>query len=271
MHHHSGRGGRVIPLYRNQKATAANITPRLIEYIEAKLSLQVAATDLIAYIAAISSHSGYTTRFRNDLQAPGVRIPLTTDGALWRTAVEIGREVLWLHTFGERFTDAKAGRRPSTPKLPSIQRPKVQVTIPDTEDGMPDTIDYDADSLTLKVGSGRISPVPPEVWDYHVSGMRIIKHWFGYRKKTPTGSRKSELDHIIAPTWTPAMTTELLNLLNVLGRCIELEPNQAELLDNIAAGPQITVDELEEAGVLPASTVASKPPKPTDTPSLWDD
>jgi len=65
-----------------------------------------------------------------------------------------------------------------------------------------------------------------------------VKHWFGYRKKNPAGNRGTPLNDIVATTWTPAMTTELLELLNVLGRCIELEPRQEDLLDRITTGPR---------------------------------
>ena len=106
--------------------------------------------------------------------------------------------------------------------------------------------------------------------------MWVVKHWFGYRKKNPSGNRKSELDHIVATSWTPAMTTELLDLLNVLGRCVTLQPRQAKLLDEIMKAPQITVADLEDAGVLPVPTAAAKAPKltpmhdslqPTETPA----
>jgi hypothetical protein len=65
------------------------------------------------------------------------------------------------------------------------------------------------------------------------------------------------------------MTTELLDLLNVLGRCVALQPRQAELLDEIMASPRITVADLEDAGVLPVPAAATKAPKPISTPGLW--
>ena len=30
---------------------------------------------------------------------------MTSDKSLFREAVKLGREVIWLHTFGERFAD----------------------------------------------------------------------------------------------------------------------------------------------------------------------
>lgn len=265
MGHH---GGRVFPLYRDKESNYPNLAPGLLAELARRLRLEVSAPDLLAYIAAVVAHRGYTKRFAKELTSPGTRIPLTDDPTLWKEAIDVGREVLWLHTYGERFVDAKAGRPRGVPRLRS-QRPKVQVTIPDTVEGMPDKIDYDADSATLKVGAGRISPVPPEVWNYQVSGMFVVKHWFGYRKKQPSGARKSALDHIVASTWTPTMTTELLDLLNVVGRCVELEPRLDKLLENILTGRQITLADLEEASVLPLPAAASVPPKLYDTPNLW--
>jgi hypothetical protein len=140
-------------------------------------------------------------------------------------------------------------------------RSTVRVGIPDTEAGMPERITYDETTGTLHVGEGEIGPVPPEVWNYQVSCMPVVKHWFGYRRKNPSGNRKSPLDQIVATTWTSAMTTELLELLNVLGRCVELEPAQRELLDRIAAGPLITVDDVTASAVLPVSAAARSIPK----------
>lgn len=224
--------------------------------------------DLVAYLAAAVAHPAFTARFASDLKTPGVRIPLTRSPNLWTEAVGIGREIVWLHTYGERFVDASAGRRAGSPKVRTT-RPVVRIGIPDTEDGMPERITYDEATRTLHVGDGRISPVSPEVWNYRVAGMWVVKHWFGYRKKNPSGNRKSPLDDLIATTWTPAMTTELLELLNVLERCVALEPRQAALLDEIMAGPLLTVDDLTEANVLPVPAAAKAAPKSGPEPDLF--
>lgn len=265
MGHH---GGRVFPLYRDNLSATDNVTPGLLAELGRRIGLKIRAIDLFSYTAAITAHRGYTERFAMELRTPGIRIPLTAQADLWQRAVDIGKEVLWLHTYGERCVDPSAGRPKAVPKM-HTDRPRVTVTIPDSEEGMPSKIEYDENALTLKVGEGRIYPVSAELWNYHVSGMLVIKHWFGYRKKNPAGKRTSKLDDIVPNTWTPHMTTELLNLLNVLGRCVALEPRQAELLDEIMATTQITVAELEEAGVLPAATAATKPPKPTGEPDLF--
>ncbi|HEU5475176.1 MAG TPA: type ISP restriction/modification enzyme [Actinophytocola sp.] len=265
MGHH---GGRVLPLYRDAEGAVPNISPNLLVTLCRKLGVTVTALDMLAYIAAVAAHPGYTQRFQEELSSPGVRIPLTADTNLWLESVTIGQEILWLHSYGECCVDSQAGRPRGAPRMRSA-RPKVRVTIPDAEDRMPDEIDYDAESLTLKIGAGRISPVGPSVWNYQVSGMRIIRHWFGYRKKNPSGSRQSALDRIVARTWTPAMTTELLDLLNVLGRCVTLEPRQTTLLEDVMTMPLISVAELEATCVLPVPSSASAAPKVNEPPGLW--
>ncbi|GAA3517479.1 hypothetical protein FHR32_007793 [Streptosporangium album] len=125
---------------------------------------------------------------------------------------------------------------------------------------MPEEITYDPDTATLHVGAGQISPVRPEVWAYEVSGWRVVKRWFDYRKKNPAGRRSSPLDDINPKEWSAEFTTELLQLLNVLTLCVELEPEQADLLERICSGPLITVTDLELGKVLPVSPGSRKPP-----------
>jgi len=69
------------------------------------------ADDVIAYLATVMAHPAFTARFRDDLVRPGLRVPLTADRTLFDEAVVLGREVVWLHCYGERFVDPAAGRR----------------------------------------------------------------------------------------------------------------------------------------------------------------
>ncbi len=93
----------------------------------------------------------------------------------------MGREVIWLHTFGERFNDGKpAGPPRMTPNGPNI--PKEGAISAKPED-FPDSLNYDATAKRLKIGTGFIDNVPPAVWAYEVSGKNVLRHWFSYRKK----------------------------------------------------------------------------------------
>ena len=149
------------------------------------------------------------------------------------------------------------------------ERPVVQIGIPDTSDRMPERIRYDEPNRALHVGDGVIAPVAPAVMAFEVSGMPVVKHWFGYRKRKPDGTRSSPLNDIVATTSTPAMTTELLDLLNVLGRCVALAPEQDRLLAKIVAGPLIRVEDLVSSGILPVPNSAKKMPKPEPESDLF--
>ncbi|WP_433498127.1 type ISP restriction/modification enzyme [Sphaerimonospora sp. CA-214678] len=270
MDHITGRGGRVLPLYRDRAAGAANLAPGLVRLLSQRLGWPVTASDVLSYMAAATAHSGYTAHFAEDLRTPGVRVPLTADPELWAQAVRLGQRVIWLHTYGERFADPVEGRPMGPPKPSPVHRAKVQVAIPGTAEGMPDDISYDAATATIHVGAGRISPVRPEVWAYEVSGMKVVKKWFGYRKRKPAGKKTSPLDHIYTEEWPAEFTTELLQLLHVLTLCVELEPEQADLLERICDGPLVTVADLEQAHVFPVPTSARKAPatESPDAPTL---
>jgi hypothetical protein len=266
-HYFNGRGGRVIPLYRDAAGLMPNVAPKLLGLFRKRLGLRISPEDMTAYVAAVISHSGYTERFRDALQQPGVRVPLTADPGLWRRAVELGQRVIWLHTFGERFVDASAGRPPCE-SMPG--RPRVIVPIPGSEEEMPDSMIYDASSARLCIGPGQIGPVSGAVWAYEVSGMKIVKHWFDYRRRNPKGRRGgSPLDNLTATRWTRAVTDELRDLVAVLEGCVALEPEQAELLEQIVAGPLITADDLETAGVTPPPPETQKATPPEDPRSLF--
>jgi len=248
-HFKSHNGGRVIPLYRDAQGREANADPRLLELLQRRLGRDVAGEDLMAYIAGSAAHRGYTSLFGSELQQPGVRIPITADPILWNEAVKFGRNVIWLHTFGERFADPASGR-PRRP--PTEHRPGVVGTISSRPQDVPERLKYLDEEISLDLGSARLTPVSREVLEYEVSGMKVLRHWFDYRKRKPAGRKGgSKLDHVRAGGWTLSMTEELRNLVAVLGGCIKIEPQQTHLLERIVSGKLIGVADLAEASVIP--------------------
>jgi hypothetical protein len=247
LHHYNGRGGRVFPLWRDCEAKMPNLVPNLLELLSAKYGMLVTAEEFLAYLACIAANPAYTARFQSDLAQPGLRIPLTAQPKVFAKAIELGRRVIWLHTFGERFVDKKAGRPPGPPRLPKDRAPKIPKdgAISDDPDLMPDEISYDEAKRRLHVGSGFIDNVPPAVWQYEVSGKRVLTQWFSYRKKNRErpiiGDRRppSKLGEIQPDHWLAEYTTELLNVINVLALLVEMEPEQAKLLEAICDGPTL--------------------------------
>jgi hypothetical protein len=241
----------------------------------------VDAEDFMAYVAAVTAHPAFTARFRDDLIQPGLRVPLTADAELFFAAAELGRTVIWLHTFGERFSDPKNARPAGPPRLPKDVAPHVPTAGAISQDPaeMPDSIEYDKAKRRLLIGSGYVERVAPEVWDYEVSGKHVLRQWFSYRKanreRPIIGDRRppSKLSDVQPSHWLPEYTTELINVLNVLGLLVSLEQSQTELLEQVCLGQTISVEELRVAGALTppgARTRKTGVRESTNQPSLLD-
>lgn len=217
------RPGRIRPLHRRPGGAEPNLAPGLLEHLGKRLGLAPAPADVLAWIMA-------TVR-------PGLTVPLTEDGELWSRGVELGRRILWLmRRDGDR------------PKLPGGRRPYVRAPL----SSRPLTIDYDRDEETLLLDEGRISPVPPEAWDFEAGGVRVLEQWFTART-APAEPRT--LAAIRPATWPQAWTSELLELITVLALLAEVRPQQAEL----TVTAPVTASELHTAGVLPVSDAARRP------------
>ena len=263
LHHYNGRGGRVFPLWADRRAQVPNLRAALLDEIAGALGVAVSAPDLMAYFAAVAAHPAYTARFRSDLVQPGLRYPMTADARHFTEAVDIGREVIWLHCFGERFADPNAGRPNGAPRMPEGERPVIprDGAIPTGPDCFPDRIDHDTGACRLKVGDGFIDNVPRAVWEYEVSGKQVLVQWFSYRRldrsRPIIGNRRppSPLEKIQPEGWLAEYTTELMNVLHVLGRLVALEPRQADLLNRICDGPLLSGDDLRAGGAFDASSI----------------
>jgi hypothetical protein len=276
MHYFKGSGGgRALPLYAGADRARPNLAPGLLAHLASVLGAQPSPEDVVSYVAAVTAHPAFTALFAEDLRTPGIRVPLTADPALWTQAVAVGQSLIWLHTRGARLTNVTAARPPGPPKHPNPdRRAKVQVPIPTTPDGVPDEMSYDPTTQTLTIGDGRLSPVSPSVADYEVGGMNVLRKWFGYRRRTRPQSRGSQspLDDIRPNSWPAQYTTDLLDLLNVLEQVVDLEPNQAQLLEHILSAPRITTADLTAAGILPVPAAARRLSDATadEQPSLLD-
>ncbi|MBL7955957.1 MAG: N-6 DNA methylase [Flavobacteriales bacterium] len=269
-------GGRIFPLWNDAHATEPNVLPALLVYLRKHIGEGLGAPEVMTYIAAVAANPAYPARFQEELGTPGLRIPLTRDKELFARAVALGRRVIWLHTFGERMTDDAEGRPFGPPRLPADRRPfmPAEGAIPNIPEDMPDTIGYDESTRRLHIGKGFIENVDAAVWNYEVSGKQVLKHWFSYRKldrsRPQMGDRRppSKLGDIQPDHWLAEYTTELINVLNILTMLVDLETEQAELLDRICASDLMTEAELKEAGALVKPQVLKKAGR-KDGPDLF--
>ncbi|MGJ7905509.1 type ISP restriction/modification enzyme [Actinopolyspora sp. H202] len=246
LHHFNNRGGRALPLFHPDGS--ANLAPKFKEALAEILDLnQIESEDVIAYVAAVVAHPDFTTRFSDELTTPGIRIPITLDADLWQEAVTLGRQIVWLHTYGEIFDDTTAGRPKGKVKagLDENRIPKELVAV----SAMPNTLHYTEERRTLHLGEGVWGPVEPGVWEYSVGGKNVIRSWFNYRKSTPGGKKTSPLDNINQESWPHEWTIELIELLAVLTQLVDLETHQSDLLDRILMGKVARSQYLRDIGI----------------------
>lgn len=264
MHAFKGsEGGRALPVFHpdGRPTTTAAMRKAIADRLALEGEGPITGADLAAYVAAVAAHPGYTARFAEQLATPGIRVPVTAEPDLWREAVELGRTVLWLHTYGERCVNPADSRPRGAVEATGDARVRNLDGIPATETGMPTSISHSSDGQsgstdeagddTLYVDGARFQPVPASVWRYEVGGRRVVKSWFDYRRRNPSGRRSSPLDEVNATTWARTDTEELIRLLGVLHRLTELEAEQADLLDRICVGDLLSVEALTTAGALP--------------------
>ncbi|MCQ9133662.1 type ISP restriction/modification enzyme [Streptomyces hilarionis] len=218
------RPGRIRPLYRRPGGREPNMAPGLPDLLRA-LGHSPDPVDFLAWtLAAVR---------------PDLSVPLPRDPEVWALGVELGRRALWLlRRDGER------------PRLPGGRRPYVRAPLP----ARPLTLHYDRDGETLHLDEGRVSPVPPEAWDFETAaGVRVLEQWFAQRTAREAGP--GALAAIRPTAWQQSWTSELLELVTVLTLLAEVGARRAEL----RVARQVTATELREAGVLPVPQTARRP------------
>jgi len=257
LHHFRGSYGakETLPLYRDAGAREANILPGLLALLGKTYKREVRPEDFLAYVYGALAQPAFTVRYAKQLETRDLRVPITNDAALFERVRATGARLLWLHTYGERFVPK--GKRPG--HVPRGAARCVQ-PVPGDADGYPETFDYNDATRTLHAGRGQFRPVGRDVFEFEVSGLKVVQSWLKYRLKKGAGKKSSPLDDIRPERWTSQFTTELLELLWVLEATVEGYTEQANLLDDIIAGPCF------RAAALPA--VDNDERKPPLAPSL---
>ena len=231
MDYFCGRGGKdIIPLYRDADALEPNVTHGALELLGSTYGFAVSPEDLLGYAYSILGSPHYVAKFSEELTLPGPRLPITTDGTLFKEVTAAGQRLLHLHTYGER------GSGTGIPKGAA----RCTVAVPSDVNGYPNAFSYDAQTRALSVGSGMFAPVSPDVYGFAVSGLEIVKSWLGYRMRDRAGKKSSELDDIRPASWNFDMTKELLELLWTLEATVAEYPNLGALLERVCASPNFS-------------------------------
>lgn len=246
LHHFRGSYGAkdVIPLFRDTLGAEPNIAIGLLDMLSGALGRAITPEAFASYVYGLAGTAAFGERFAEELgEAAGpVRVPITADGELFERVAALGRELLRWHTWGERFGDDAT----SLPVGAALQIEPVT--------DYPESFGWDRESTTVRVGVGAVRPVSKEVWDFEVSGLKVVQSWLGYRMRKGKGKRSSPLDEIRPDRWE--FTEELLTLLSIVEHTVAATPRAAELLARVVAG------ELVDSQLLPTPTESErKPPK----------
>ncbi len=202
----------VIPLWRDAAAASPNVSQEWLRRLGEVYGWEVTAPELMGYCYAVLAGRGYTQVFEDALRTPGPRVPLTRNPALFRQGVALGQRLLAVHTY----------------RHVEVGRCRVISTF---GEAYPTAFQYEDEVLTI--GEGAVEPVPREVWDYRVSGYRVLPGWIRRRVQPRAGS---ELDRVQPATWTDVLTRELLELVWLLETTLRMEPDLNALLENVRSG-----------------------------------
>jgi len=252
-HHFRGSyGGKdVFPLYRSADASGANLSPGVLDLLCSTLGKVTTPEDLLAYVYGLLAQPAFTWRFFAELKTRELRVPITKDAALFEAVRQVGARLLWLHTYGERFVPPG-----ETPGRVPQGAARCTRAVPGAPDNYPESFEYHEATQTLRVGDGAFAPVAPAVFEFEVSGLKVVQSWLRYRMKKGAGKKSSPLDDIHPERWTSAFTTELLELLWVLEATVAGYEEQARLLEAVVAGECFRADEFP-----PVPEEMRKPPK----------
>ncbi len=250
--HFSGRGGKdTIPLYRTNDAKTANITPCLLDVLGRHYERVVLPEDFLSYVYGVLAHTEFTAMFREELGKSQPRVPLTKDALLFERVRAEGERLVWLHTYGERFI-------PEDQTVGQIPRGKAKCvkSVSGGSEMYPEKYSYCDLTEALHVGDGEFKPVRLNVFEFEVSGLKVVQSWLKYRMKKRAGRKSSPLDDIRPERWTSQFTTELLDLLWVLEATVKTYPEQARLLEAVIEGDCFRADDFP-----PVPAEMRRPPK----------
>lgn len=241
-------GGRVHPVLNTADK------PSLTDEAECLLTARFgehAPAELVYYLAGVTGHPGYVRTFDTELQQAGIRVPLTSDAELWSRAVQLGKYVVWLHTYGERGEPLPGMTRVTDKPTDGLYF--MPVYEKSMGGAMPEkkptfTLGEDDNHGEIAFGASRWSNIKKAVFDYTVGGQQTIGLWAKYRLKKPIGRKSSPLDDIVQQSWPSEWTTEFKELLCVLTHLVHLEPAQEKLLADILAGDLIPRGEFISEG-----------------------
>ena len=160
--------GGTLSLFSIVGLNDSNISAALVEGISAAYGEHMHAVDLFDAILCLLSATSYSLRFAEDLEDVFPHVPFPAQRATFEDAVRVGRAIRGVESFArepsERYRSVEFAR---------VVTPPRGAVVP---------VQYVDSSITLCAnGAGRITGVPEPVWNFSVSGYRVLPRWLEAR------------------------------------------------------------------------------------------
>jgi len=162
-------GGYSFPLHdRRPEISGPNVSSTLVASLSAAYGGPLRANDIFDAILCLLSATSYTLRFAEDLEDVFPHVPFPAQLAVFQNAAGLGREIRAVETFArepnERYRPLNFVRVATQPRGPVAP------------------VEYADGEITLcDDGTGRIVGIPQAVWEFSVSGYRLVPRWLEAR------------------------------------------------------------------------------------------
>ena len=145
------------------KTRLENLAPPFRKEIDAKYGKHYSPEDILGYIYAILHSPLYRAKYQEFLKIDFPRIPLVDDRETFEILSELGQELLQAHLLKMIPTE-----------------PKVEVNKGGFE---VEKSAYDKKQQRLYINNDQyFSPIPKEVWEFHVGGYQVLDKYLKSRK-----------------------------------------------------------------------------------------
>jgi hypothetical protein len=162
-------GGYAFPLYdRRPDVSGPNIPAGLLQRLSSAYGKAVTAEQVFDVVLCLLSAESYTLRFSEDLEDVFPHVPFPHAPEDFDAAAALGADIRGLEAFA----------RPPRPEFATNALAHVATN----PKGKIASVEYGDGEITLCAdGSGRITGIPQSVWEFSVSGYRILPRWLEAR------------------------------------------------------------------------------------------
>jgi predicted helicase len=216
-------GGYAFPLYdRRPGGDGFNLDLRLVRTLGDASGREIAAEEIFDAVVSVLSAPSYARRFAADLEDAFPHVPFPADLDVFRQAAEVGERIRRLQTF-----DMQPEQRFWTARLEGHAKDRI-LAVPKIGSAF---LDQGNDFGTMRLaGTLRLERVPLRVWEFAVSGYRVVYRWLEARNGL-------SLDQVIDEETGETLQRQVLDLIARVAAYIDACDAAEPILEAALASP----------------------------------